>query len=409
MLFWIICLSLTLAVAAPLVWVVLRRKADARSAADFDIAVYRDQLRDIDRDLERGVIAPDMAERTRVEISRRILDADRARQAAMSGVAPRGAAIVGATVLGAVLLGGTFLTYRALGAPGYGDLPLKHRLAMAEEFHESRPDQATAEAQMPPQPTPELDPAYLELIEKLRATVDERPGEARGLQLLAQNEANIGNYTAAHEAQQALLELTGDSAPAQAWSELAEFYVLAAGGYVSPEAEAALEQALQRDPRDGPARYYTGLMFAQTGRPDLAFRTWDPLLRQSAPDAPWAQAIRSQIGDMAAMAGIRYTPLPAPTAPALAGPSTDDVAAAQDMAPEDRQAMIEGMVEGLAERLAVEGGPAEEWARLIGALGVLGQTDRAAVIYGEARGVFAADPAGLAAVDAAATRIGLDQ
>ncbi|WP_108258339.1 hypothetical protein [Mangrovicoccus ximenensis] len=75
----------------------------------------------------------------------------------------------------------------------------------------------------------------------------------------------------------------------------------------------------------------------------------------------------------------------------------------------DRQAMIRGMVEGLAGRLADQGGSPEEWARLIGALGVLGETERAQDIYGEARTVFAADPEGLAKVDAAAQQAGLDQ
>jgi cytochrome c-type biogenesis protein CcmH len=50
--------------------------------------------------------------------------------------------------------------------------------------------------------------------------------------------------------------------------------------------------------------------------------------------------------------------------------------AAAEMAPEDRAAMIEGMVEGLAGRLATEGGPPEDWARLITAFGVLGAASR---------------------------------
>ncbi len=56
---------------------------------------------------------------------------------------------------------------------------------------------------------------------------------------------------------------------------------MAAGGYVSPEAEAALSEVLRREPSNGRARYYTGLLYAQTGRPDLAFRVWRPLLEDS--------------------------------------------------------------------------------------------------------------------------------
>jgi cytochrome c-type biogenesis protein CcmH len=69
--------------------------------------------------------------------------------------------------------------------------------------------------------------------------------------------------------------------------------------------------------------------------------------------------------------------------------------------------MIEGMVDGLAERLAAEGGPPEDWARLIRSLGVLGRRDEAAAILLEARQVHAGDAAGLAAIDAAGRDAGL--
>ena len=64
--------------------------------------------------------------------------------------------------------------------------------------------------------------------------------------------------------------------------------------------------------------------------------------------------------------------------------------------------MIEGMVEGLAARLADEGGPVEDWARLIRALGVLGQTERASAIRTEAREVFVGDADAQALLDDAA-------
>jgi cytochrome c-type biogenesis protein CcmH len=75
--------------------------------------------------------------------------------------------------------------------------------------------------------------------------------------------------------------------------------------------------------------------------------------------------------------------------------------AAASMAPEDRAAMIEGMVEGLAGRLAAEGGPPEDWARLITAFGVLGRTEQAQAVYDEALAVFAEDPEALERIEEA--------
>lgn len=64
--------------------------------------------------------------------------------------------------------------------------------------------------------------------------------------------------------------------------------------------------------------------------------------------------------------------------------------------------MIEGMVAQLGARLANEGGPVEDWARLIRALGVLGRTGEASAIWREARDAFADDPAAQEALRAAA-------
>jgi len=125
-------------------------------------------------------------------------------------------------------------------------------------------------------------------------------------------------------------------------------------------------------------------------------------LTESLPDAPWVGPIRDQIEAVAAEAGVRYQ------LPELArGPDAGDVAAAQDMSEEDRDAMIRGMVQQLSERLASQGGPASEWARLIGALGVLGETERASAIWAEAQGVFAAEPDGLALIRQAAEQAGV--
>jgi len=51
------------------------------------------------------------------------------------------------------------------------------------------------------------------------------------------------------------------------------------------------------------------------------------------------------------------------------------MAQAQSMSPEDQQAMINNMVEGLASRIYENGGTPEEWTRLIRARNVLGQNE----------------------------------
>lgn len=397
--FWLTAGALVLASAAALVLGMIRGPR-AMTAAGADLQLYRDQLAEVERDAARAVIAPEEAARLRLEISRRLLEADRAAQGAPISTAGPGWPLTTALV-GLVLLGTLWLYQQRLGAPGYPDMPLAARVAQAETTRASRPGQALAEADMPAAAPAPADPEFATLMDKLRATVKARPTDLRGLELLAQNEGRLGNFAAAHAAQAQLIAAKGATATAEDHANLAEMQIFAAGGYVSPEAETALQQALSQDAQNGKARFYSGLMLVQTGRPDLAFPIWRALLEQSPPDAPWVAPIRQDIAQLAQVAGVRYE------LPALPGPDTAAVEAAAGMEAGDRQAMIEGMVEQLNERLAREGGSAEEWARLISSLGVLGQLDRARAIHAEAQTRFAGRADDLAILAAAAKQAGV--
>jgi hypothetical protein len=129
----------------------------------------------------------------------------------------------------------------------------------------------------------------------------------------------------------------------------------------------------------------------------------------SQPGDPWIPPVMAQIEGLARAAGVQdYTPPEFGQPPSIPGPTREQMEAAADMTPEERQDMIRGMVSGLMDRLANEGGPPEDWARLIGALGVLGDTDRARAISDEALQVFAGDTGALAMIRDARARAGLE-
>lgn len=352
----------------------LRRSPPDAPATAYDLQIYRDQLAEIGRDLARGTLPPDEAARMRTEVSRRMLDAG--RRMAPIDAAPLARTGLLTLLVGAVLAG-SVAGYVWLGAPGYPDLPLASRIADAEARRADRPDQVTAEAQVSLPALPAPDAEYAGLINRLRDAVIENPDDLTGLALLATNEATLGNFAAARQAQQALIAAKGDAATAQDYANLAEFFIAATGGYVAPEAEDVLEQALLRDPDNGTARYYAGLMMGQAGRYDLGFRFWRPLV-DGPPDAAWMPALRAQIEDMAYRAGVEFT-LPPPNG----------------MTPAD-------MVAQLSDRLATSGGPPEDWARLITSLRVLGNPEQSAAILTEARRVFAGNADALAVIEAAA-------
>lgn len=411
MAFWIITVGLTAIVAGLLALALMRREDTSGKQTDYDLRVYRDQLTEVERDLERGVLSKADATRVRIEVSRRILAADTERR--VDSDQASGAPKMLALVIAIVLVGGSFALYKGfgpitgLGAPGYGDLALAERIAFADELRETRPTQTEVEASLPDQsPAPKFSKDYLRLVQTLRDTVVARPDDIQGHVLLAQNESNLGNFAAAYRAQGRIIDLKGDQATVQDLTDYMDLLVLAAGGYISPEAEQAARVILARDPENGIARYYMGLMMAQTGRPDMAFRVWDRQLRVGPDGAPWIAPIIAQIPEMAQRAGVNYQ-IPAIGSAPTKGPTASDIEAAGDMTGAERIEMIEGMVAGLSDRLATDGGPPEEWAQLIGALGVLGRTDQAFAIFNNAKAVFTDNPSAIDMITRAAQRAGV--
>ena len=408
--FWITAGAMGALVALVLIQ-ALRQARPLGPAGAEDLVLYRDQLAEVDRDLSRRVIEPAEANRLRTEVQRRMLEADRAGRLAAPASATDPALLAAVIILA---LGGAVFLYGTLGVPGYPDLPLSNRLAAADQAYSSRPHQDALEAGQSAAPPPAAaSQDDLALMEKLRAAVAARPDDLQGHILLADREAKLGNLAAARKAYEVVIRLKGASVTAEDYGTLAEMMIAAAGNVISPEAEAALVEIAKRNPQDGPARFYLGLMAAQVGRPDRAFAMWKPLLDEGPQDAPWIAPIRQMMQQVADAAGIAYAP-PAAAAPDTAGPDAAAVAKAAQMAPADRQKMIEGMVGGLEARLMANGGPVADWTKLINALGVLSKTDpkakfRAGAAYLKAQAEYVGQPGELSALKAAAVQAGVVQ
>ncbi|MEO1640548.1 MAG: c-type cytochrome biogenesis protein CcmI [Pseudomonadota bacterium] len=396
MVFWIVCAVLTFVVIAVIIAPMLR----ATTAGDEnpDIAIYRAQLDEIDRDLERELLQPDEAERARAEVARRLLAANKAAQPKDSGPA---ASLVTLGALALVLLGSSFGVYWAIGAPGYPDLPLQARIAASEELRANRPSQEALEAAVPPLPPADVPDEYRDAVAQLRDIGPTRPGDLELWTRLAQAETTLRNYAGAAAAQAQVLAVLGDEATIGDRQRLADLLVVAAGGFVSPEAEAVVRSILDDDPENTAGRYYLGALYFQTDRPDLALRFWRSIIESGDPNNFHIANARAQVEEAAFRAGVEYA------LPEARGPSFADMDAAEDLSPEERAEMIGGMVAGLANRLATQGGPAEDWARLIRAYGVLGETENARAVWQEAQQVFVSSMRGMEILTNAARDAGV--
>ena len=349
-LFYLLAGALALVTAAALVWPLLRGAQGAASRDARDAELYRDQLAEIDRDVARGVMSPAEAEGARAEVSRRLLAAaERAKASGrpVSASARVYRALAGGAAAGVPVL--ALLVYVSIGAPG---LPFGERAGGAQP---ARLSQAEAEAQVstgPEAPAAEME-EYAALIARLEQVIEQRPGDRTGLELLATGYMRLGRYAEAWRTWEKLIEASGEAATATHYAKMGEAMVMATGGYVSPEAARALDEALAREPDLAIARYYRALGRAESGDIDRAIAAWERLRAEAPEGAPWLGLLERTLAEARAVRG------------GGAGPSAAEIAAAEQMPEEERRAMIEGMVARLEGRLTSEGGTPEEWVRLM--------------------------------------------
>jgi cytochrome c-type biogenesis protein CcmH len=342
--------ALTLGALALLI-VPLMRSGRAPPRAAYDLEVYRDQLAEVERDRERGLISPREAAGARVEIERRILEAGRREQEAQLESSPR-RAVLAAIVVAMLLPAVTGVVYLQLGAPHLPDRPLHAR--------DTRPA---------------ADPEVAELAERLQARVLEAPDDVQGWTFLGRTRAAMGEVGPAIAAYRTALELRPDD-PALT-TALAETLVMEAQGAVTSEAEALFRDALAREPELAQARYYVGLAAAQAGDQHTALEEWRSVLAETPSSVPWRAAVEAAFVETAEELGLDGRAMLAEIRPAARGPAAEDMARAAEMDDDARAAMVEDMVAGLAARLEQSPDDLEGWLRLGRSRLVLGQEEAA--------------------------------
>jgi len=246
-------------------------------------------------------------------------------------------------------------------------------------------------------PTPAAGPAAPDvdsLISRLEAKLKEDPTNAEGWRMLGWSFFETGRFAEAASAYGQAAKLAPDSA--DHWSSLGEALVLAGPGTVPADAKAAFERALALDAKDPRARYFVAVAKDMAGDHRGAIDDWFALLRDTPAGAPWEADVRKTIEQVAAKEKIDVTArlaalrpaAPAGPAAALAGipgPSPAQMAAAAQLPPGQQEAMIRGMVDGLAQKLAADPRQPDRWMMLIRSRMQLGQSREAAAALAEAR------------------------
>ena len=376
---WFILAGMTAAAVLALLWPMSRRVAIVPDAAGTvtETAFYEDQLAEIERDLQRGLIAPAEAESARTEAARRLLRASRAPGPGEASVAePR------------------LRQRRAASAFALSTIPLVALLAYGLYGSPDLPAQTPGDRQAAQSGAQDL----MKAVGQIEARLAADPNDARGWAVLAPVYMRLGRFEDAARAYAAIVRIKGETA--ESLSDWGEAMVAAGNGIVPPEAKAALTRALALDPKAPKPRFYLARAAEQNGDTPEAIRQLSALNDTSPADAPWLGLVRENLARLRGEPAPQLSGMPAKGAGNGAGKDAPGL-------PPEQRAAIQGMVDGLDERLAAKGGTVDEWLRLARSRGVLGEPDRARAVLERARAALKSDPAALASLESGARDLGL--
>lgn len=275
---WIVFAAMVVLALLVLLRPLVATATVAAARSEYDLMVYKDQLGEIARDVERGLLSPVQADAARTEIQRRMLAAADGDKGAKKGIAKAGKAAPIAIGLLLPLL--AIMVYLPLGAPELPDRPYAGRAAQINEMKEKT---ATIQA----------------MVTRLAERLKQDPSDGKGWAMLGRSYRALGLADEAKDAyRNAVTLLPGD---AQSRIELAIMLLEEADSDALPdEAITRLEEVLAINADQPDALYFTGLAAAMKGDTARAKTRWNRLLMVLPAESP----ARGQVEkDMARLGG----------------------------------------------------------------------------------------------------------
>ncbi len=366
---WIILAAMMLVAVAGLVIPALRAAPPTATRSDYDLTVYRDQLRDLKADVARGVVTPEEEDSARTEISRRMIAAGASAEEVQGADGaeksqPRFARIVVTVLLILAVPVVATPIYLLTGSPDTPGQPFASRtdILLADEAA--------------------LPEGFEDGVARLAARLQEEPDDLDGWIMLGRALMVLQRYEPAINAFRRATALSPRNSLAQ--SLLGEAIVFAADGTVTPPALGAFAAAMAADPRNIAARFYQAVERAQAGEVQEAFDAWLVLVAESRADAPWIPDLRARLEEAARildvdLAAVMPDPLPPSGADQAQRPTPGE-----DGTEGEQGQQIRAMVARLAARLENEPDDAEGWLMLGRSFGVLGDREGSRAAYARA-------------------------
>lgn len=350
---------------------VIKMNENTPARKDFDQMVYRDQLAELNKDLERGLLSENELEAARTEVSRRILKSENEKPEEVVPKSQNLKILITSIVAVSIPLVSMNI-YLIIGNPNLENQPFAIKSDLQKISQNNRTNNS--------EKTLDLEAS----INNLKIRLRENKNDLEGWILLGRSYLVTQKPNLAIEAFKKAIELDPKNIEINAF--IGEAIVFSANGKVTEEAKQAFQHALSDDNINPASLYYLALFEAQNGNLKKAFDQWVSLAAITPPDAPWYPMLRRQIVDTSKTLGINLDKFNVSkstdnnlnaTSIKEKGPTKEDIEAAKNMSEKDRSDMIRGMVEGLANRLKENPNDVSGWEKLIRAYRVLGETQKA--------------------------------
>ncbi len=379
----ILCSAAAVGISIPLI-----RRYEATIAPNQESAVYQDQMKEVDRDLQAGTINAPEAQSAKIEIGRR-LDAVQRDGAVVQPISNFWRLWALAASAGLVILGGVNL-YGSMGSPNMPSALPQIQPQQAQQVAAPVQQQAAAasvQTATPAAAAAAAGPAQVDqMISGLQAKLKANPNDAEGWRMLGWAMFNTQHFQESADAYTKALAIDPNNVDYK--SALLESIVQTAQGVVTPKVQEMITDVLAKQPKDLRARFYDALGHEQSGDQQGALDRWLALLSDAPADAGWKDDVKQRATDLAKalgkdvsaqLSGVASAPVPAQ--------------AAKPLAAGEKDAMVAGMIAKLAAKLDANPKDRDGWAMMIRSLIVTGDKKGADEALAKASEIFKGDQA----------------
>jgi len=290
--FWLVCaifVAIALAFVLPPLLQRPDKEPDESGRKEANIAVYRDQIAELERDLENGIVSPEQCQQDRDELERRLLEdvlatgdgrAKRFKQAA-AGRGPAYAIAVALPVLAIAL-------YLRVGdqnsMSASATAPSQPALAAGSQANEQF-SQQRMEAN----------------VASLARRLEKNPGDTEGWIMLAHSYSSLEKYSAASAAYAQATALKTDDA--DLWADYAFALAMSNGRQLQGKPAELVAKALRLDPENPKALELAGAAAFEAKNYQQAIEYWQKLMQKAPADSEVGQALSQRIAEAKTLSG----------------------------------------------------------------------------------------------------------